>query len=155
MPNVSARVRTKSTNPGDAAAASYMSAGPIAVTWYGGARYAELTSTEPPMSMIAVDAVTRSPLTATRLGAREPQLLDDREDVLRPTRGSRARSRPGAPAERVLSWMTTPGPRHRDQARGHPRLLELAVEVPVTVVAALPRRLELLDAARAGRGSAS
>ncbi len=42
-----------------------MSGGPIALTWYGGARYAELTSTDPPMSMIAVAAVTRSLLTAT------------------------------------------------------------------------------------------
>ena len=59
-----------------------MSAGPIAVTWYGGARYAELTSTDPPMSTIAVAA--RHPLAVDRhaLGAREPQLLDDREHVL-------------------------------------------------------------------------
>ena len=62
--SVSARCRTKSTKPGDRRTRSYIDAGPIAETWYGGARYAELTRTEPPMSTIAVATVTRSPLTA-------------------------------------------------------------------------------------------
>ena len=55
----------KSTKPGDRVSRSNMSAGPIELIRYGGATYAELTRTEPPMSTIAVATVTRSPLTAT------------------------------------------------------------------------------------------
>ena len=97
------------------------------------------------MSMIAVAA--RHPLAVDRhaLGSREPQLLDDRQDVLPRHEVVAPVAALGHGRRRVRQLDHQARPRHRDEARGHPRVLELAVEGPGHRRPALPRRLEVLD----------
>ena len=88
-----------------------MSAGPIAETWYGGARYAELTSTDPPMSTIAVATVTRSPLTATPSAPASHSSSTTVEHVLPRHEVVASRRCPaGTAADESVSWITRPGP---------------------------------------------
>ena len=61
--------------------------------------------------MIAVVGVTRSPLTAIGLRAGEPQLLDDRPDVVRSDEVVRLARRPAGPGIcESSSWRTIAGP---------------------------------------------
>ncbi len=100
----------------------------MAVTWYGPARYAELTRIDGPISMTAVVGVIRSPLTAIGLGASGPQLLDDRAQVTGPDQQVLGVALGIGGLERVLDLEHDPGAGQRDQARRDPRGLELVVE---------------------------
>ena len=88
---------------------SYRSAGPIALIWYGGARYAEFTRIEPPMSSTAV--VADDPLAVDR----------DRLARRRATAPGRACGRPRAETSASMPappWRAVLEP-ERDALAGH------------------------------------
>ena len=88
------------------------------------------------------------PLAVDRDGlrAREPQLLDDREHVLARRRGSRAALPSwGTGSVESVSRMTTPGPLIATSPAAIAGLWSWSFRSPVTAVAALAGRLEVLD----------
>ncbi len=115
----------------------------MALIVYGPARYAELTRMEPPMSMTAVEPTTPLVVDGDRLGAGEPELLDEDAHVASGRQGIES----GTAGQPVLQLEGEARPGDRDEARGEACLLQLRVEPAERLGRARVLCLEVPDAA--------